>query len=234
MKSNPNAQEAIEWVLGFAEMDLAHLRPGDQLNLKADFLAFLHWDIKDPYPDVQAGFRRTPLTEQEEEQLTQENFADLQQHTREALQWITQAKAGWQSNKSQADYILRVVPLRVPGRIHSGYYTLSRSGEFQLHVKGDVQAAFLVALGNALKSITLTALRQCPSCPRLFFAAHGKRQFCSDRCKAKEMMRRFRARHPEHERVRARTKYEKKIRKRPGMKNVKIRPYQKRNTQKEV
>jgi ribosomal protein S27AE len=95
-----------------------------------------------------------------------------------------------------------------------------------------VQVAFLVALGNVLKSVDLNGLRQCPPpCGRLFFATHGKRIFCGEQCKAREMMRRFRERHQERESQRARAKYAKKIRRRPGMKNVKIGTNKKRKNQ---
>jgi hypothetical protein len=46
-------------------------------------------------------------------------------------------------------------------------------------------------------------------CGTLFFAEHGRQQFCSARCKGRDAARRFRYRHKEELRVKASQRYEK-------------------------
>jgi len=97
-------------------------------------------------------------------------------------------------------------------------------------ISHNVRTSFRVTLAAALMSAGVPAVRLCPVCDRIFVGS-GKRQFCTLRCKSTEMMRRFRERKLEEIRKQARETYERRVRKKLRMKNVKISSYQKRKTQ---
>jgi predicted RNA-binding Zn ribbon-like protein len=99
-------------------------------------------------------------------------------------------------------------------------------------------ALALVALHESGK---LERLRYCeaPStekdkrhCGTLFFAEHGRQQFCSAKCKGREASQRFRYRHKEEVRTKAHARYERKAKAKHGP-HVKVGQFRKKKTAKE-
>lgn len=76
----------------------------------------------------------------------------------------------------------------------------------------------------------LDRLRECLECKNLFFAEHGRQQFCSPKCKGREHSRRFRERHSEELRTKAHTRYEKKVRKKLGRSRQTVGQFRKAKT----
>jgi hypothetical protein len=77
-----SAEERIDFVVRFAEMDLAHLRPGDFLNLQEEVLTFLDW----------RPFRR--------KEITLEALAPIQKATRQELEKIVKAVQKTEENEA--------------------------------------------------------------------------------------------------------------------------------------
>jgi ribosomal protein S27AE len=89
-------------------------------------------------------------------------------------------------------------------------------------ISADVQVGFRFRLASTLAEAGTAAIRLCPTCGRCFIAEFKKRQFCSERCKSRMMMQRFRERNHEQENRRVQAAYEKKLRQRPGLRHAKI------------
>ena len=214
----------------FTEMDLSRLRQGDWLNLQEDMRAFLGWSPRS------------------RETLTPESLTPLRNEGTSILQGIAQTFAP-QGRGDRTVHLPKVLSygdvkpddiFRLIGKDRRGvalgvkkveflYFDFSEPG--RLLLGASLRDSFLFSLLATLSRVDVTYLRQCPVCSRLFYAKHGRQRFCSTKCKTKEALKRFRKRHREELKKKARANYGQKVRKKPGMKNVKIGTNQKRKTQ---
>jgi endogenous inhibitor of DNA gyrase (YacG/DUF329 family) len=225
-----NDTEKLAFVLRLAEMDLDALREGDRLNTLDDVVAFLAW----PPASVAGGWLA--------KNLNLELVKELQGDARFVLKRLA-VDLGLFDEKGEVvpHYIQAITRLshsglevwtqggrhRIIVPIKEGNLALdvTQPGSLQVQIINsvDIRTAFRVALAAVLAAVGVPALRICPApdCGKLFVAEHGKRQFCSDRCKAREMMRRYRETHREEEKERSHKHYARKKKKELGP-NVKI------------
>jgi hypothetical protein len=191
MKSN---EERLHFVLRFAEMKLDLLREGDWLNLKEDIMGFLGW----------FSMRQA--------EITLEAVTTLQSEVAEMLQGIVgiplQAVAdrgtlasspGRQVYKRRRLKKARIVKIGDGRILYFDVTTVQRlafdcstPGELRLSVRAELRDSFFFALGVTLTKADLSRLRQCLTCTRLFYADHGRQQFCSPRCATTQRVKRFR------------------------------------------
>lgn len=254
------AEERIQWVIHFAEVDLDHIRTGEWIDLKEDMMDFLGWkplgvkaeDISPMNPQGWAPWRETELTLQ-----CLRFLRDVARKRLEAiafsLRWFKRKKRlSWEEIKQEHEATARGVPdsLQVSAYIDvetgkptglnfsvslekgTVIFDLLKSGISRVRlVSENAEETFRVALGDTLSRADISYVRLCPTCARLFLAEHGRQQFCTTRCKSKAALQRFRKRHRKELNEKARANYKKKIRGQPGKQNVKVGTHQKRKTQ---
>jgi hypothetical protein len=98
-------------------------------------------------------------------------------------------------------------------------------------VSESAEETFRIVLGDTLSRTDISYLRLCTCCDRLFFAEHGRQQFCSAKCQGKAASQRFRERHRKQLSEKARTHYERKVRAKLGPQHTNIARHRKCKSQ---
>jgi len=213
-----NDRQAIGFLLDFAQMDLGTLREGAFLDLCTDVLTFLGgWPrpqdlslarLKELQKVAWYVFNQVALSVRQLNRggiVTVEDF-NLQPRERPGgIQVYVESDP--ESRK----------PIGVNFHIFvqkAGFTFALQPVDFRLRlVAGKLRDAFLFAVGFTLSRLRITCLRICPmqECNRIFFAEHGRQQFCSHIRANRAATRRFRAKHREQERKRAQANYKRRV-----------------------
>lgn len=221
--------ERLNFVLQLAKMNLDTLREGDKLNVRDDVIAFLEWP---PHVDASRWLQQN---------LDLSHIREMQDDTRYILQGLA-AGLLWFKNKGEPDLQhWKAIPREIP----KGLFLISSTdasngqplrhralvdvtgtialdflepGSLQANLIGspDIRTAFRLKLVSAFAAVGVPALRLCPECSLVFVAEHGKRQFCSDRCKGRVTDREYRRGHRKELRDKAHARYEKKVKAKLG------------------
>lgn len=222
----------MHFLLTFAQSNLDRMREGALLDLRGDVGAFL-------------GERVRP------QDLNLARLTALQQDAKYVLHQVALAARQLARGGDVTVEDFNLQPTKRPGGIevyvecdpkskkpvgvnlgisvHKGHFVFAlRPGGTSLRqTAGPLRETFLFALGFTLSRLPVLYLRICPECSeesltQLFFAEHGRQQFCSRAHANRAATYRFRAKHRAQERQRLRAHYEKKMRRNPVMKNAKI------------
>jgi hypothetical protein len=185
--------QRLQFVVQFAQMDLATLRPGDWLNLRDDLAAFLHgpWyglDVtREPLPLDDALLVR-PTAPPYPDTYPEEAFQQLQAETRTLLYDMVLG------TRDRTSAPLRLLPLQV----HLGAPSLDGlvpvSGQHALVAEGSTRDVFLLLVFMLLKQVGSKRIVRCPECGTIFYR-HGNQDYCSRPCVNRVSQRLWRHRH---------------------------------------
>jgi len=228
--------DRLNFALQLADMNLATLREGDRLNLRDDVIAFLDW------PESAKTIFRI------QQKLNLSQICEMQEDTRYILRELA-AGLLWFKNKGEHNLrswnaISRKVPaglwldsstdpsdgkplrhrvtVEVKGKIALDFL---EPGSLQANLIGfsELRTAFRLKLVSTFAAVGIPSLRFCPGCSKVFIAEHGKRQFCSDRCKGRVTDRKYRAGHRSELAERAHRYYRQKTEAKTPTKNIQRR-----------
>ena len=180
MKSD---EERINFVLRFAEMDLQHLRVGAWGDFKEDLvLRFLDWpswrqdevslEVLEP---LQKEIREQVFSQiarenryaaHPEEIVPERRMQELQQYQGTDLDIGMSGDHAWLKFPVVGSMIVRL-------GIEDFRPTLNNA---------PLRESFLFALAITLSKLDIKRLQRCPFCTRLFYAEHGRQEYCSARC----------------------------------------------------
>lgn len=230
-ESMQTAAERLDFLIRFVNMDLAQLRPGDWLNLRDDFAAFLGYQKANEL--VIVGPMYTDHVVPSPVDYTNKDFQALQEETRAVLRRLTAIQNA--TVYSEHPYAVCLAANSVTfTRVGLAVPTVSKAHKLprrtaKLYLDGPLRDIFLM-LTTCLFAFESTAgVTQCPECER-FLLRSKKRQYCSARCQSRAYMRRFRQREAvkERESEKAHARYAKRVKQQVGEKvQVVRRPRQK-------
>lgn len=170
-------RQRLRWAVEFAGLDLAHLRPGDRLNLHDETYRFLGFEPEGGSDPAEAGFMTIPTQDP-----TEADMGKLQAEVLRLLDWAAShpdLRQGGDLPEFEITSRWRVVP--IPG------------GPMSLMAAGDVRNLFLTRLIFLLAQEGFDNLQRCPEyehpeCKRLFWKV-GRKRYCSRQCTNRAVFR---------------------------------------------
>jgi len=181
----------LQFAVAFAQLDLARLRPGDWLNLREDFEAYmgrtsligasgnciLAYPVKDGITDDPSG---SPMEYPLPHEFTQQDFKALQERILPAVQ-------------SEAAGILWgmahcVSEITVMHGLHR-----STLGRRQLVISAPAAACFLKIFAWLIEQEPPERILACPECGRFFYRVK-QQAYCTRKCGNRLTVRNYRAR----------------------------------------
>ena len=197
--------DKLKWLVHFAGLDLATLRPGDLVNLRDDLAEFIGGG------SAFTGWAKLsmPLQTPLPADYTPDDFARLQGETRALLGGLVVGRDALQAPDGGADapqialgagLRLAVLPLPPPLRP-------------RLTITGATRDMFLFTLASLLTTGAVEKLRQCPECRTIFYRIR-KQIFCTRGCTNRAAQRALRKKPGARKRQRAaaRRRYIAKVR----------------------
>lgn len=178
------AKDQLEFVLRFVNADLDHLRPGDWLNLREDFAAFL--GVKAGAGIALVGpIMSMPLEPPFPEDMTPEDFKTLQTKVRATLTQFVNVREQGGGGGERMELSLGAVLLP--------FDSLSPrfAGRSVLHLTGSTRDIFFVRMFLLFAFESTARIGACPECEQIMLRTK-KREYCSSRCQTRAYMRRYR------------------------------------------
>jgi hypothetical protein len=177
------ARQRFQFVVRFARLDLAPLRPGDWLNLQwelRDFLLPTHADLRP------GGLHVWPTDGRMPEEYTREDFQALQWELRDLLALIIASRGDnrvWTYKPVQFRFAVPHVdalPAAAPGRHF-------------VSVQGSTRDMFFMVVQRLLGETNTAALARCPECD-LIFLRRSNQRYCTRACTNRVSHRQWRQR----------------------------------------
>ena len=164
--------DVLQFLVGFVQMDLESLRPGDFLNLQDDFRKFM--DSSAGRGDVLVSVEGLKF-----EGYSQAEFRDLQKAAKPLLlQSATEPDEVWRDEE----------PWRTLGRIgfipvSVKFHVIRHPGDFALFaVAGKLRDLFLIKVVFLLSRSPIKPILECPECGKIFYRTDKRQKFCQRRC----------------------------------------------------
>jgi hypothetical protein len=198
-ESPRDVRAKVAWALGFAELNLDTLRPGDRLNLLSDLHEF--FDLHDA---LRLGVTANGLSLPESARPEQwEEIRSLQEKTRGLLGGLVQTRRQW--GVPIPEILLREITvgpsLHPPLAKPDPAVDQSKAG---LIFSAPWQDAFLLLLSLCLWQVNLDNLAACPECDKLFLRVRRQR-YCSRACTNRANVREWRKKPGKREQEKHRT-----------------------------
>lgn len=203
-------KDRIEFVIRFVNTDLDHLRPGDWLNLRDDFTAFL--GMKEGAGFVWMGpIHGTPIDPPLPEDFTEGDFKTLQAELTTILTSFVSLKTGGSEGITPRSLKLNasLIPLEMLGPRVEGRAFLSLTGA--------TRDIFLMMVFMLFAFESTARIGACAECERIMLRTK-KREYCSSRCQTRAYMRRYRQQETvkQQENEQAHARYAKRANERSG------------------
>ena len=181
--------QRLQFLVEFAQMDLATLRPGDWLNLRDDLMSFLGMGME--------GFARTDtaaiigdVTQPPfPDSFPEASFRSLQAEIAAILRAMLDDRGGEQTHAHPGttpiaiEYVLRSADSGAPHPWYNAVYVLGATRDVCLHI-----------FFHLLAHVRTTMILRCPECGTIFYRRRNQ-DYCSRPCVNRVSQRRFRARH---------------------------------------
>ncbi len=194
-------EEAISFVLDFAQMDLTHLTRGEWLALEDGLRRFL-------------GIHPSEAEQLRQYRITPESLAVIQAALAATLRTFIKARQKYIRSLPPEDPVAREVPLLPVVEAEEPVESVKLSREAAVTVEWGpwgvrprvssphLRDHILFSLGLLLLRNDVDHLRECPVCGRLFYAIHGRQKFDSVQCKNKAAWEDFTTRQKQEEKDR--------------------------------
>lgn len=184
------AEDRLRFAVGFAQLDLDHVRPGDWLNLREDLGAFLSPGVGGTLHEV-GGIIATPLKPPLPKEMPEADFKALQAEVRVLLGGIADHQASARKTQGPIGGALSTFPVDVR-------YTILPLARLDppraiLSAHGATRDVTLLVLIHILAQSDLSPIRRCPEDGRLFYRVR-RQEYCSRACVNRANKRTWRAR----------------------------------------
>ncbi|MDE2058747.1 MAG: hypothetical protein KGL31_07545 [candidate division NC10 bacterium] len=176
-----NAQERMQFVVGFAGMDLDRLRPGDWSNLRDDFTRYLHGQQGEQSP-AHGPVHFSTFEHLPSKPYTEEDFRQLQGAVQAILHNVVDTRRMRPGQQVHAP----LTPLQIRCRLLP-LDAIGLKGKTHLGVDGPARDVFLLSVFLLFAYEKTGKIGQCPACHALFLPVK-KQAYCSKRCQMRVYM----------------------------------------------